>query len=185
MANYYFDIETFGEKNSNPYDYEIISIQYQKIWQQSGKPIEGEPLTILKSWERSEEEILKDFLKKLRIEETWHFIPVGNRLRYEFIVISRRAKEYGLNISLEDFLLHPHIDIHPILLMLNKGSFKGARLDTFTKKEKTGTDIHDLFKNESYSEIIDYITVETEEFLKLYQWFLKAFPEVYEKSYST
>lgn len=49
MANYYFDIETYGDKDKSPYDFEIITIQYQKIWQETGLPIDGEPLTILKS----------------------------------------------------------------------------------------------------------------------------------------
>ena len=183
MANHYLDIETYGKKGESPYNYEIITIQYQKILQQTGKPIKGESLTVLKSWETSEEEIIKTFLKQLKIEETWHFIPVGCRLRYEFLVISKRAKKYGLNLNLEDFLIHPHVDIHPILLILNKGSFKGARLDVFTKKEKSGIDILDLYEKKKYAEIIKYIELETEEFLKLYQWFLRTFPNIYEADY--
>jgi len=181
MATYYFDIETYGEKEEDSYNYEIITIQYQKIWQQTGKQLSREPLTILKSWENSEEEILKKFLRKLNIKDKWNFTPVGSNLKYDFIVLSKRAKIYGLNIELEKLLIHPHVDINSTLFILNKGSFKGARLDNFTKKKKTGEVILDLYKERKYDEIIKYIETEAKEFLKLYQWLLKTLPSVYEQ----
>ena len=49
MANYYLDIETYGKKEENPYNFEIITIQYQKLWGETGRPIDD--LIILKSWE--------------------------------------------------------------------------------------------------------------------------------------
>ncbi|UJG40410.1 MAG: hypothetical protein K9W45_11280 [Candidatus Heimdallarchaeum aukensis] len=181
MTTYYFDIETYGKKEEDSYNYEIITIQYQKILQQTGKKLSGEPLTILKSWENSEEEIIKKFLRKLNIKDKWNFTPVGSNLKYDFIVLSKRAKKYGLNIELEKLLTHPHVDISSTLFILNKGSFKGARLDTFTKKKKTGEDILDLYKDKKYDEIIEYIETEAKEFLKLYQWLLKTLPSVYEQ----
>jgi len=181
ITTYYYDIETYGKKEENSYNYEIITIQYQKIWQQTGKQLSGEPLTILKSWEDSEEEIKKKFFRKLNIKDKWNFTPVGFNLKYDFIVLSKRSKKYGLNIELEKLFIHPHADINSTLFILNKGSFKGARLDTFTNKKKTGEDILDLYKEKKYNEIIEYIETEAKEFLKLYQWLLKTLPSVYEQ----
>ena len=183
MANYYFDIETSGVKNKSPYDFEIITIQYQKIWQETGLPIDGESLTILKSWDSSEEEIIKQFLQTFKIDQPFHFVPVGNRLRYEFIVIAKRAKEYNIEINLEEFLKHPYIDINSLLVILNKGSFKGSRLDVFTKKEGRGADILVMYEKKDYAKILHYIEQETNEFLKLYQWFLKSLPDHYKNNY--
>ncbi|MHA1221692.1 MAG: ribonuclease H-like domain-containing protein [Candidatus Heimdallarchaeaceae archaeon] len=180
MASYYLDIETYG-KSDNAYDNEIITIQYQKLWQETGKPIED--LVILKSWNTSEEEIIKKFFEKFRIHDTWNFIPVGYRLWYEFIVISKRSKKYGFDIKTEDFLLHPHIDIHPILVIMNKGSFKGARLDTFTQKEGRGTDVLTMYEKRDFTKILHYIKQEAQEFLKFYQWLLTTLPNHYKDNY--
>jgi oligoribonuclease (3'-5' exoribonuclease) len=55
MPHYYLDIETTGlDENTD----EIITIQYQKIYVLTGKPIG--PLVILKSWEYDEEAIVKE-----------------------------------------------------------------------------------------------------------------------------
>ncbi len=65
MPEYYFDIET-NAKGSKPdvENDEILTIQFQKLGTVSGHK-EGE-LTILKSWESSEKEILEQFFFKIR-----------------------------------------------------------------------------------------------------------------------
>lgn len=183
MANYYFDIETYGDKDKSPYDFEIITIQYQKIWQETGLPIDGEPLTILKSWESSEEEIIKEFLKTSRLDDPFRFVPVGNRLRYEFIVLSKRAKEYNIYSKLEDFLKHPYININSLLVILNKGSFKGSRFDTFTQKEGRGTDILALHENKDYAKSFTILNKKSKNSWNFINGSWNPFPTIVKNNY--
>ena len=62
MASYYLDIETTG---LNPKVDKIITIQFQQLDMNTGSPV-GE-LIILKEWESSEKEMLKQFIIKSKI----------------------------------------------------------------------------------------------------------------------
>lgn len=88
MGNYYFDIETTGlDAKTN----KIITIQFQELHRNTGEAI-GE-LTILKEWESSEREILKEFIRKSGIEEDYPFtfIPTGYNLGFEHNFLKERT----------------------------------------------------------------------------------------------
>ena len=172
MTEYYFDIETYSmEEKPNPEKDKIISIQYQRIDLRTGKPIGN--LVILKEWESSEEEIVKKFYNKFFTDgsSVWDFIAVGYNLNFEWeFLICKFEKYLGEKLTSKD--LHyrfPHIDLKPIIVLLNNGSFSGASLDKFTKKKQNGKIIKDYYKNKEYVEIENYIKNETEAFLEFLQ----------------
>ena len=79
MGEFYLDIETTG---LNPSIDKIITIQFQELDRYTGKAI-GE-LIILKEWESSEKEILKEFISRTGVLiGGFNFIPVGYNLNFE------------------------------------------------------------------------------------------------------
>ena len=110
MKYYYFDIETnVKSEKPNPYKDEIITIQFQAINSELGTPTE--PLSILKSWESSEKEIILKFLRYTNFLQPWDFIPVGtNIVQYDFLLLSCRANNHGFKISFENILRSPFIE---------------------------------------------------------------------------
>lgn len=171
MAEYYFDIETYSQQEKpNPESDKIISIQFQRIDLRTGKPLENP--TILKEWESSEEEIVKQFYNRFFTDENiWNFVMVGNNLKFEFeFLISKFEKYLDKRLTSKD--LHykrPHLDIQPIIVLLNNGNFVGARLDKFTKKKQNGKVIRDYYEKKEYEKIENYIKDEIEAFLEFLQ----------------
>jgi len=172
MAEYYFDIETYspGER-PNPDSDKIITIQFQRIDLKTGKPREG--LVILKEWESSEEQIVKELHKRFFYDggSIWNFIPVGYNLNFEWeFIISKFEKYLGKKLASKD--LHykiPHLDLKPIVVLLNDGNFVGAKLDKFTDKVQDGKVIKEYYENKQFNKIEEYIKNETESFLKFLQ----------------
>lgn len=188
MATYYFDIETDveGRERPNPLKDKIVTIQFQQIWDDSGNT-KG-PLTILKSWESSEKEILKEFLHLAGWNESprrvWDFIPVGVNLWYDLLVlVSRCKKVLNVNIPLE-FLVGqlPKIDLKAVLILANHGKFKGSGLDQFTSKNKTGLHASRAYQQQDWESLINYIEEETEAFLDLYKKAIRNIPTFIKKS---
>ena len=172
MPEYYFDIETYSpEEKPNPETDKIISIQFQRIDLRTGKARGN--LVILKEWRSSEEEIVREFYNKFFANEIniWDFIMVGHNLKFEFEFLISKFEKY-LNKKLSSRDLHykrPHIDIQPIIVLLNDGNFVGASLDKFTKKKQNGKVISNYYENKQYDEIEMYINDETEAFLEFLQ----------------
>ncbi len=162
MVNYYFDLETSG---LNPELDKIITLQYQQI------DLEGNPtgnLTILKEWELGEEEIIRQFLK---IFKKWEFIPVGMNLAFDFRFLLNKIEKYtGKKIDYNELSAIPHLDIKPILVLMNNGSFKGAKLSNFTGKGQNGVNVPVYYDSKEYDKIINYIEREAEEFIKFYKY---------------
>ena len=76
----------------------------------------------------------------------------------------------GKKISSRDLHYYrPHVDIKPIIVLLNNGSFKGAKLDNFTKKQSDGKVIKQMYENKEWENIDVYIKEETEAFLEFLQ----------------
>lgn len=174
MAEYYFDTETTG---FNPLKDKIITIQWQQLDGFTGRPIND--LQILKEWESSEKAILKDFLPAFKSENPFDFITVGKSLLFDFMFLSYRAKKYGLNgINLQYLQDRPFIDLKPVLVMINKGSFKGY--DRVIDKEGSliKVDVSKLYREGKYPEIIKYIQNEAEVFIKAYQILKKEMPSL-------
>jgi len=171
MAEYYFDIETYttGQK-AVPEEDKIITIQYQPIRISTGQTI-GD-LTILKEWESSEEEIVTDFYNRFfNGKSIWDFIPVGYNLNFEWEFLIEKFEKYlGKKFTSRDIhYTRPCLDIKPIFVLLNKGNFVGCGLDKFTNKPVDGRVIKKYYENKQYSEIEQYIKIETEAFLEFLQ----------------
>lgn len=172
MPAYYFDMEGFkaGDRPDPRID-KLITIQYQKIDLATGKPLDK--LHILKEWESSEKDILKKFYDQFFRPDihVTQFIPVGLSLNYEYEMMLSKLKKYNLgNLTSYDlYHLRPRFDIRSIIVLLNDGEFKGARLDCFSAKKCDGSPMKEWYANKQYDVIDQYIQEETEAFLKLLQ----------------
>jgi DNA polymerase III alpha subunit (gram-positive type) len=173
MGNFYLDIETTGLK---PDVDEIVTIQYQELDRNSGAAIG--PLVILKAWESSEKEIIEKFLKDTPFldEYTFSFIPVGYNLGFEHNFLRKRAEVHGLPEI--DILNKPFIDLHGVGILMNRGEFKGSGLDKLTGKDRDGMLVPVWYKVKNYDKIVEYIEMETKEFLKFNVWLYQKMPEV-------
>jgi len=180
----YFDLEVLSRSEKlDLRKSEILTIQYQTINWMTGKP--SGSLHILKSWESSEEQIIKEFFKAIKIDNLWAFIPIGfNIVQFDFLVLYYRARKYKIKLD-PLFLLQekPFIDIKPMILFLNNLRFKGSGIDNFTAKSSSGKMVRDLYLQKKYSEIEQYIIEETNAILDLIQWLIKYLPNEYRKSY--
>ena len=137
MSNYYLDIETTG---LNPIHYQIITIQYAKLDKTTGKKLED--LHILKSWEfDSEKSLIKQFMVESDIvsSDRFSFVAIGYNLSFEHKFFSHRCAANSLYPI--DIITRPHIDLHPIAIMINSGDFKETTLSAFTNKQHNGTQI--------------------------------------------
>ncbi len=173
---YYFDMETTG---FDPSEDKIITIQFQKLHRYTGEPI-GD-LEILKEWESSEEGILTEFLPNL-IEEKWDFIMVGNNLLFEFMFLTHKARKYGLH---EFDISHWHdrvsLDIKHILIMINKGNFKGYPKLIRKTGKVTGKEIPGLYNDKRWPDIVKYIQDEAESFIKAFKVLKRVMPPLKEE----
>ncbi len=171
MGNYYLDIETTG---LNPEKDQIITIQYQELDRRTGEAI-GE-LRILKSWESSEKEIIEQFISDSKILDNYRFsfVPIGFNLNFEHNFLKTRTEKNGLPQI--DILNNPFLDLKIIGVIMNKGEFKGAGLDKLTGKEKNGSHIPGWYQNKEFDKIIEYIKIETREFIKFNSWLHKKLP---------
>ena len=129
MPNFYLDIETTG---LDPQNSKIITIQFAKLHDTTSQQI-GE-LRILKEWESSEKEILKQFIIQSEITHSYpfSFISVGFNLQFEHNFFIQRCKANGLEPI--DIFNKPHIDIKPFAVIMNNGQFKGSARPTQTSQ---------------------------------------------------
>jgi hypothetical protein len=159
LPHYYFDIETTG---LDPETDEILTIQYQKISVHTGKA--AGPLTILSSWEYSEEDIVKEIAINMLDEYPWNFVPVGNNLTFEFKFLSCKINKYlGKEIDVGYFMTRPHIDLKSVMILANSGRFKGCHL--VLGKQGNGADVPLWYQIGEYQKIIEYIKDEANCFL--------------------
>jgi hypothetical protein len=173
MGNFYLDVETTGLK---PDVNEILTIQYQELDRNSGAAIG--PLVILKAWESSEKDIIEKFLRDTPFLDAYafSFIPVGYNLVFEHNFLKRRAEIHGLPEI--DILNKPFIDLHTVGVMMNRGEFKGSGLNKLTGKDRDGMMVPVWNENGDYDKIVEYIEMETREFLKFNVWLYQKMPEV-------
>ncbi|MDD3126846.1 MAG: ribonuclease H-like domain-containing protein [Candidatus Izemoplasmatales bacterium] len=170
MSNYYLDIETTG---LDPKIDSIITIQFQEL-DRFGNP-KGK-LIILKSWESSEKEIVNHFIQiyKGNNSSPFNFIAVGFNLNFEHKFLKEKAKQYGFGDF--EILDNPSIDLKSIGVLMNNGNFVGSGLDKISGKETDGKQVPEWHKNQEYDKIIEYVTMETKEFIRLYAWLCKEMP---------
>jgi hypothetical protein len=178
MPEYYLDIETNakGQRPDIKSD-EILTIQFQRLSSRSGR--KESDLTILKSWESSEKAIIKKFYNIFQPSKPFEFIPIGMNLSFEFFMLHNRWKRIGIEVPLKTLIYaHPSIDIQPILVILNEGSFKGASLGKFTGKKHTGSEVPGWYAEGDYNEIEKYIRDEAEGFILFYQELKRKIPRI-------
>jgi len=164
LPHYYFDIETTG---LDPQRDEIITIQFQKIAIDSGRP--EEPLTILKSWQQglNEKKIIEQIYPIILTSNPFCFVPVGNNLNFEFNFLATKFNKYfGLNINPFYFHSRPHIDLKPVMILLNGGRFKGYHL--LLNKSGKGADVPKWYQKKDFKKIIQYIEDEAKAFTDFY-----------------
>ena len=173
MGNFYLDVETTG---LNPDVDEILTIQFQELDRRSGAAI-GE-LVILKAWESSEKNILERFLGETSFldEYDFSFIPVGYNLGFEHNFLKRRAEVHGLPEI--DILSKPFIDLRVIGILMKGGEFKGSGLNKITGKDRDGMMVPIWNKVGDYDKIVEYISMETREFIKFNVWLYWRMPEL-------
>lgn len=171
MPEYYFDTETTG---LNPEHDKIITIQTQRIDGVTGEPI-GE-IQILKEWESSEQEILSKSLPCITCKP-FDFIFVGNNLMFDFNFLSKRLRHHRLGeIDLGFAQERAFLDLKHILVMINKGMFKGYDEVLYKPGEFAEVDVPRLYEQKRYQDIIGYIGEETRVFLKGYQVLKREMP---------
>jgi len=175
MVEYYFDMETTGVDFDKD---EIRTIQWQRLNGFTGEPI-GE-LNILKSWESSEDEIIKTFLPNLRCKP-FDFIFVGKNLLFDFCLLNQRVKHYEIG-ELNLRWLHKRVwlDIKPILVIMNNGNFRDCDKVLPKTNPLTNDKIPQLIIEMKYPQVIQYIKDEAEDFIKAYQIFKKEMPSLAE-----
>lgn len=175
MGLHYFDIETLG---FNPKEDRIISVQIQPIFDN------GEPrgaLEIYKSFGSggnqngipetlyTEDDIVSMMWNKLMCGSVWDFIPVGFNLKFDFKFLNTKFKEAGREFDTIDLFDRPYIDLHPLAVLINKGSFKNSGLDHVSEKMEDGKNIPEWYRKREYDKIEAYVKQETESFLKFYR----------------
>jgi len=177
MGEYYFDIETTG------LDYKkdkIITIQYQRILMETGAPISD--LVILKEFESSEEEILRNFIPIFVGTKPFDFIPVGKNLRFDFNFLLHKAEKFGIQGIDPHYLWYvkPFKDIKDVLIMLNRGSFAGYDKILDKNGELGKVNVPELYERRRYPEIVEYIKKEADVFITGYQKLIKEMQHIRE-----
>lgn len=176
MGYYYFDLETFSQgKKINEKRDRIITIQWQEL-NKKGKPL-GE-LNVLKEWELGEKQMVRKFFPKFK---PWEFIPIGMNLAFERLFLREKAQKYldkKITAKYFDYYM-PSIDLQPLLVIINRGNFKGASLHNFSDKIENGEKIRDWYKGKEFEKIEEYIKNEARAVIKLYQKFCLLLPEIF------
>ena len=176
MPAYYFSIEGMrtGEK-SDPATDKLVSIQYQKIKQTTGEPLDV--LVICREWESSEKEVVTAFYNTFFRPGTpvTEFIPVGMNLDYAYEMLLALFRKYQLTppSSYELYYQRPRIDLRPIIVLLNDGRFVGASLDAFSIKKGEDRHMEKWYGKQEYGRIEHYVREEASRFLKVFQYLSK------------
>jgi len=172
LVEYYFDVETTGTDFDKD---EIITIQWQRLGF-AGEPI-GE-LNILKSWESSEKEILGNFIPKLT-GYRWDFVFVGKNLLFDFYMLNQRMKQHNLGeFNLRNLDERIILDISHVLVLMNKGDFRGYEKLIPKTNPLENKDIPRLFREHKFPEIIQYIKDEAKDFIKAFQTLKREMPSL-------
>jgi hypothetical protein len=178
---YYLDIETvpyaefmdFPGASFDPIKSKIISIQFQPLDTLSGCP-SGE-FQILKEWDWNEKIIVEEFRRIYIDNGVWSFIPVGNNLVFENRFLKYKFHFY-CGLDGQKLGQRPMIDIKPILIMKNRGRFRGCA--QAVGKIGEAQNISKWYASREYKKIESYIIKEAENFLQSYCILKRIIPEI-------
>jgi hypothetical protein len=178
LTEFYLNMQTLGVR---PLFDRIIAIQYQKVDTVTG--VGKGPLTVLKEWESSEREILKEFLEVLNPDNPWDFIPVSFNARFILYFLQFRfRKELKYQLSNEWIYYNlPMIDLKSVLVLMNKGQFKGSSVDWLIRRELETSEVATWYERKEYNRIEEYIADETKRLLHAYQFLKAELPLLYSK----
>ena len=165
MGLFYFDVEAEGE---DPQQDRLITAQFRPLTDEL-RP--SGPLTILPEWEWGEKEVVRTVLGKGLLEESWDFVPVGNRIRFDLTFIMERAHRHGLRdwdpAWLRRFWFRkPMLDLGNILVLMNGGRFDGSSIANFVDK-RPSSEVPVLYRQGKFREILDYVAAEEEATIAL------------------
>ena len=126
---------------------------------------------VIAEWEWGEKQLIQTVLDKGVLEPTWDFVPVGNRLRFDLTFLIERATKWKLidwdMPKLKYYwFTKPYLDLAPVLVMLNRGTFSGSSLHNFADKE-SGARVPKMYREGLFAEIIDYVTRERDAAMDL------------------
>lgn len=178
MGEYYFDIETYSpDLKPDPLKDRIIVIAYRRLRTEDGSPI-GD-LNILTEWDcGSEQALLAKFKDVFLTGSDFGFIPIGTNLYgFDLIAVMQKLNSYfGSNLDLRFLRDRPTIDIKPILVMMNGGSFRDFQEPLRGKKEPSR--IREWYDARDYQRIINYVREEADTFIEAYTILKKQVPQV-------
>ena len=165
MGLFYIDVETEGE---DPQQDRLITAQFQPLGDDL-RPVGG--FTVLTEWEWGEKEIVRTLLAKGLFDETWDFVPVGNRLRYDLTFLIERAHRHGLrDWGIADmrrfWYAKPMLDLGTILVLMNGGRFEGSSIANFAEKGPSA-EVPILYRQGKFAEVLAYVEQEKESTLAL------------------
>lgn len=175
MPEYYLDIETTG---LDPMRHQIITIAYQRLSMVSGR-VEGD-LNILKIWDSTEREMLELFLPILTGSGPFSFVAIGPNIPFVYSFIVARAVTHHLDAPdpLHLFGSKPYLDLKPLLVMMNRGSFKGASLERFVPMKVSGETVPQLYRDLRYNEVLDHVREKSMGFCGLYKHLKERIPDL-------
>ena len=178
MAEYYFDIETEG---LDPTKDRLCTLQFQPLSTKDGSP-EGE-LQIWKVWEKSEEQIIRDFHEMFYADpvnekpKLWGFVPIGNNLLFEFYFLGCKVQHYlKKEWSLQFIKEKPFLDVKHILIVMNYGRFGGY--DALLGKTREGPKVAQWCREGKHKEIEEYVRREAKAFIESYQVLKREIPKI-------
>lgn len=167
LTLWYWDLETTGDL---PDQDRIVTIQWQPL-DDAFRPVGR--FTVLTEWEWGEKQIVREALDRGVLETGWDFVPVGNRLRFDMTFLMERSAKLGLHEwsapEVRRFwFTKPMLDLDTLLVLMNAGRFDGSALSRFAAKE-SGAIVPRLHREGKGPEILDYVTREKDETLRLFQ----------------
>ena len=112
----------------------------------------------------------------------WNFVTIGCNLSFDCFSLLYRWRRIGIEVQPKIlFSEHPYIDIKSILVIFNRGSFKGASLQKFVGKQHSGMKVSEWYAKKDYASIQEYIEDEADRFIKLYQFLVQKLPDIWQE----
>lgn len=167
LTLWYWDLETTGDL---PDQDRIVTVQWQQL-DDAFRPVGR--FTVLTEWEWGEKQVVQEALSRGVLEPGWDFVPVGNRLGFDITFLMERSERLELHgwsaPEVRRFwFTKPMLDLGTVLVLMNAGRFTGSALSEFAEKE-SGSVVPVLHRAGKAEAILEYVTREKDETLRLFQ----------------